>query len=145
MTSPCAEPGCPMDGILRILSGPWTTYILWCLRNEGSLRFGELKAQMPAISSKVLTERLRMLEGAQLVHRDYKPTIPPAVSYSLTARGTELKDVLDALAVLGTRWQEEDVAPTIRRRVSGTRLSLPGNRLARLIHEGGGSGVASVA
>ena len=106
-----SDAGCPMDGILRILSGPWTTYILWCLHTEGSLRFGQLKAQMPAISSKVLTERLRMLEGEKLVHRDYQPTIPPAVTYSLTERGGELKDILDALAVLGLRWQTED-APT---------------------------------
>lgn len=112
MSSNASDLRCPMDGILRILSGPWTTYILWCLRTEGSLRFGQLKAQMPAISSKVLTERLRMLEAAKLVHRDYKPTIPPAVTYSLTARGDDLKDILDALAALGRRWQHEDSVPT---------------------------------
>ena len=97
-----------MDAILKILNGPWTTYILWSLQTDGGLRFGALKAKMPAISSKVLTERLRMLEAARLVHRDYKPTIPPAVTYSLTARGAELKDVLDGLAAVGTRWLEED-------------------------------------
>lgn len=108
MTEDCPGASCPMDSILRTLSGPWTTYILWCLQSEGGLRFGALKAKMPTISSKVLTERLRMLETAGLVHRDYKPTIPPTVTYSLTARGEELKDVLDGLAVIGMRWQEED-------------------------------------
>ncbi len=93
-----------MDGILRLLSGRWTTYILWRLANAGELRFGQLKAAMPAISSKVLTERLRMLEAGGLVHRDYRPTIPPAVTYSLTARGAELRDILDALAAVAIRW-----------------------------------------
>lgn len=101
---------CPMDGILQLLSGPWTTYILWQLRTAGGLRFGQLKALMPTISSKVLTERLRMLETAGLLHRDYRPTVPPAVTYSLTPRGDELKTVLDDLARLGGKWHEEDAA-----------------------------------
>lgn len=103
-----AHSACPMDSLLQTISGPWTSYILWLLSSQGTLRFGELKAKMPGISSKVLTERLRMLERAGLVHRDYKPTIPPSVSYSLTARGAELKDVLEGLNVLALRWHEED-------------------------------------
>ena len=97
-----------MDSLLQMLMGPWTTYILWLLSNEDQLRFGELKSRMPGISSKVLTDRLRMLEGAGLLHRDYKPTIPPSVSYSLTPRGNELKDVLDGLNILAMRWHAED-------------------------------------
>ena len=99
---------CPMDSLLQMMMGPWTTYILWLLSNEDQLRFGELKAKMPGISSKVLTERLRMLEGSGLVNRDYKPTIPPSVSYALTPRGLELKEVLDGLNVLAMRWHMED-------------------------------------
>lgn len=101
---------CPMDSLLKLLMGPWTTFILWVLRSQGPKRFGELKASMPGISSKVLTERLRMLEGAGLIHRDYKPTVPPAVTYSLTPRGEELKDVLEGLNVLALRWHAEDMA-----------------------------------
>jgi DNA-binding HxlR family transcriptional regulator len=105
--SKAARP-CPMDAILRMLMGPWTTYILWLLHTEGKLRFGALKALIPEISSKVLTERLRHLEAAGLVHRDYRPTIPPAVTYSLTARGIELRDVLDELGQIALRWRAED-------------------------------------
>ncbi len=86
---------CPMDAVLRILS-------------EGPLRFGALKTLVPDISSKVLTERLRHLEASGLVHRDYRPTIPPAVTYSLTSRGVELRDVLDRIGVIAQRWQQED-------------------------------------
>lgn len=103
-----AHAACPMDSLLKLLMGPWTTYILWILENEGPLRFGELKSRIPGISSKVLTERLRMLEGAGLVHRDYTPSIPPAVSYSLTKRGRELKSVLRGLNELALRWHAED-------------------------------------
>jgi DNA-binding HxlR family transcriptional regulator len=66
-----------MDTLLRTLMGPWTTYIAWLLGKHGRLRFGELKAQAPASSAEVLTERLRHLEASGLVDRDHQPTIPP--------------------------------------------------------------------
>jgi DNA-binding HxlR family transcriptional regulator len=112
-TDACANDGlakCPMDSLLRQLMGPWTTYIIWVLETEGTLRFGELKARMPAISSKVLTERLRQLEGAGLISRTYKPSIPPAVSYALTARGHELREALKAINAVALKWQAEDAA-----------------------------------
>lgn len=95
---------CPMDGILRILMGPWTTYILWQLRSNGPMRFGQLKKQMPTISAKMLTERLRMLEEAQILHREQENTIPPKVTYSLTERGSDLNRVLDDLKKLSDKW-----------------------------------------
>jgi DNA-binding HxlR family transcriptional regulator len=107
--TPDALTGCPMDAVLRSLMGTWTTYILWLLRSNERLRFGEIKSLMSGISSKVLTERLRHLEATGLVDRDYRPTIPPTVSYSLTRRGQELKDVLDSLDVIAKRWRTEDV------------------------------------
>jgi DNA-binding HxlR family transcriptional regulator len=106
---PDALTGCPMDAVLRTLMGTWTTYILWLLRSNERLRFGEIKTLMSGISSKVLTERLRHLEATGLVDRDYRPTIPPTVSYSLTRRGQELKDVLDSLDLIAKRWRTEDV------------------------------------
>jgi DNA-binding HxlR family transcriptional regulator len=101
---------CPMDFILRMLMGPWTTYILYNLRTFGPQRFGELKRRVAGVSAKMLTERLRTLEGAGLVRRDYEATIPPKVTYSLTKRGHELDDVMGTLADVAIRWQAEDEA-----------------------------------
>ena len=101
---------CPMDYILRMLMGPWTTYIVYNLRTYGPQRFGELKRRVAGVSAKMLTERLRTLEGAGLVSRDYEATIPPKVTYSLTKRGHELDDVLGRLAEIGIRWEAEDAA-----------------------------------
>ena len=104
---------CPLDTVLRLLMGPWTTYILWLLQTEGPLRFGQLKTKIGRISSKVLTDRLRHLEAAQLITRTYAPTIPPAVTYAMAARGAELKDVLDGINQLALRWQSEDEARAV--------------------------------
>lgn len=110
MVLPKSPVGCPMDSLLRLLMGPWTTYILWVLRNNGPTRFGELKRKVPGVSAKVLTERLRMLAEASVVHRRFEATIPPQVTYSLTERGEELKDVLDSLNEVAVRWQAADKA-----------------------------------
>ena len=101
---------CPMDFILRMLMGPWTTYILYNLRTHRPQLFGELKRRVSRISAKMLTERLRTLEGAALVKRDYEATIPPKVTYSLTRRGSELDEVMDRLAEIAIRWEAEDAA-----------------------------------
>jgi DNA-binding HxlR family transcriptional regulator len=98
-----------MDAILRLLMGPWTTYILWVLRMNGPTRFGELKRRVAGVSAKVLTSRLRMLEQAEVIQRHYEPTIPPQVTYALAPRGRELAAVLDSLDAIARRWQGDRV------------------------------------
>jgi DNA-binding HxlR family transcriptional regulator len=104
------ETACPMDRLLRLLTGPWTTYLLWVLSSNGPTRFGELKRRIPGISAKVLTDRLRMLEEAGVIYREYEETIPPKVTYGLAPRGQELRQVLDALSAIARRWNEQDGA-----------------------------------
>ena len=110
MSIPPCPTGCPMDSLLRLLMGPWTTYILYVLRSNGATRFGELKRRVSGVSAKVLTERLRMLEQAEIIVRHYTPTIPPQVSYELAPRGRELVDVIDRLDGVAKKWQAEDKA-----------------------------------
>jgi len=96
-----------MEAILRLLMGPWTAYILYVLRAQGPQRFGILRRAVPGISTRVLTERLRKLQGAGVIWREQSQTIPPAVTYGLTARGDELGSVLDSLGEIAHRWQAE--------------------------------------
>jgi len=105
---PTRHDDCPVDQFMHKIAGPWTTYILWLLQQHGAIRFGAFRTHLPGISPKVLSERLKRLEADGLVSRDYVPTIPPQVSYSLTARGEELKDILDALGATALRWAAED-------------------------------------
>ena len=101
---------CPMDRLLRVLMGPWTTYILWLIRSNGPMRFGQIRKQIPAISAKMLTERLRMLEAEGILHREQENTIPPKVTYSLTLRGRDLNKALDDLHKLALKWDAQDKA-----------------------------------
>jgi len=99
---------CPLEILLSQISGQWTLYILWVLDTNGALRFGELRRKVDGISTKVLTERLRLLESIELVHRHHEPTIPPQVTYTLTERGKELSGTLDCLYELAVRWYGTD-------------------------------------
>ena len=121
MKLPTSAFGCPLDSLLHVLCGPWTIYILCRLHENGPTRFGQLKRQMPGISSKMLTERLRSLEAAEIIYRRQDPTVPPQVTYGLTKDGKELTAVLDQLNTLAYRWQGEmEMDPTangwVRRR-----------------------------
>ena len=97
-----------MESLLNLLAGPWTFYILWILRSNGPTRFGALKHHIQGISSKVLTERLRMLEEADVIYRIYKPMIPPQVTYGLTERAEDLIGVLDQLSAIAQSWYEQE-------------------------------------
>jgi DNA-binding HxlR family transcriptional regulator len=93
--------------MLELLTRPWTLHILWSLSHNGPMRFGVLRRQVEGISSRVLTERLRMLESAGFVFRHYEQTIPPAVTYGITERMKDIEKVLAQLEGLARKWQGE--------------------------------------
>ncbi len=99
---------CPIHGLLELLARPWTLHILWALGTDGPSRFGVLRRRIGGISSRVLAERLRVLEQKCFVYRHYQATIPPAVTYGLTKRVNDVQRVLKGLNQLATKWQEED-------------------------------------
>ena len=98
---------CAIGGLLELLTRPWTMHILWALSTNGPTRFGILRRQIEGISARVLTERLRTLEGAGFVFRHYEQTIPPAVTYGITDRMKDIEKVLAQLEGLSRKWQGE--------------------------------------
>jgi len=93
---------CPLSVCMKLLGGAWTPNILWYL-SAGPRRFGELRVDIPGISAKVLSARLRHLEADGAVLRHVLPTSPPSVEYSLTPLGGELIPVLDSIVRVGKR------------------------------------------
>ena len=99
-----ADTSGPLHRMLGVLAGPWTIYLIWVLSNEGPMRFGALRRRIEGISTKVLTERLRLLEAEGFVTRHYEPTVPPQVTYSPTERIAELIPVLKMFCSLSRKW-----------------------------------------
>ena len=98
-------PGCPMAACMAVLGGAWTTSVIWKLSGDPR-RFGEIFRDIPGISPKMLTARLRELEEKGVVVREVAPTSPPSVEYSLSPLGRELIPVIDAIVRVGTRLRE---------------------------------------
>ncbi|WP_434086529.1 winged helix-turn-helix transcriptional regulator [Pontibacter populi] len=91
---------CAMDVTMDYIGGKWKTVVLWYLRNK-TMRFGELKKQIPDITEKMLSLQLKALEEDGLVKREVYPEVPLRVEYSLTEFGETLVPVLDAIAKWG--------------------------------------------
>ncbi|TAJ83124.1 MAG: transcriptional regulator [Gallionellaceae bacterium] len=87
---------CPMLLTINIIGGKWKPIILHML-SEGTMRFGELKKNIPPVSQKMLTQQLRELEADGIINRKLYLEVPPRTEYSLTERGMTLKPVLQGL------------------------------------------------
>jgi DNA-binding HxlR family transcriptional regulator len=93
---------CPIVRSLNVIGGKWKPMILHML-SSGTLRFGELKKNIPPISQKVLTQQLRELEIDGIVKRKTYSEIPPKVEYFLTEKGSTLAPVLESLYEWGEK------------------------------------------
>jgi DNA-binding HxlR family transcriptional regulator len=80
---------CPSRAIMDQVTNRWATLILAALIN-GPHRFFELRDRVDGISQKMLSQNLKALVRAGVVHRAVEPTIPPQVTYSLTEVGVSL-------------------------------------------------------
>lgn len=100
--APPAPPGCPLTECMSLLGGAWTPNILWHL-SGGPRRFGELRADIPRISGKVLSARLRSLATKGVLVRTVIANSPPSVEYALTDLGEELIPVISAIVAVGTK------------------------------------------
>ena len=93
--------GCPVELALNQIGGKWKTILIARLK-QGPLRYSELRRMVPGLADKVLTERLRELEGAGFVKRIPAPA-RSATRYALTELGLSLSPVLEALYAWGQR------------------------------------------
>ena len=98
---------CAMDVTMNYIGGKWKTIVLWYLRDT-TLRFGELKKQIPDITEKMLSLQLKKLEEDGLVKREVFAEVPLRVEYSLTDFGKTLKPVVESIAKWGRTLGESE-------------------------------------
>lgn len=100
--SPAPPPTCNVGACMQVLGGAWTPNVIWYL-GGGPRRFGELRRDIPAISAKMLSARLRALEEKGVVLRKVMPTTPPSTEYALTEFGREYVPAIKAIAEVGAK------------------------------------------
>ncbi len=107
----------PIDGTccphyheaVELLGRRWNGAIVAVLLRGGTLRFSELRAAVPGLSDRVLSQRTKELEAAGVLERTVSPGPPVRVDYGLTRKGHELGPAIVELERWGQRWLGEDV------------------------------------
>ena len=97
------EHDAPFQRAIELIGKRWTGSVVYALL-PGPARFNQLLAGIPGISDRVLTERLRELEGEGLVERLVDPGPPVRVTYRLTECGRDLEPVVVDVARWASDW-----------------------------------------
>lgn len=105
-TSVCVDMNqCPVATAIDVIGGKWTIIILYHLRGK-TMRFGELKREIPKITQKMLTHQLRDLEANKMVTRKVYAEVPPRVEYTPTTLADKPNPALDLLCDWGGEYQK---------------------------------------
>ncbi len=112
-TYDCSD-GCPVEAALEQIAGKWKGLIIYHLMN-GTLRFNELARRVGGVTQRSLTKQLRELESNEIVHRKVYAVVPPRVEYSLTKKGQQLYDAIEALRVWGMAHPKTQSTPAADR------------------------------
>jgi DNA-binding HxlR family transcriptional regulator len=91
----------------ELIGRRWNGAIIYVLLQQ-TCRFAALRAAIPDITDRMLSERLQELEDEGVVARQVIPETPVRVEYSLTKKGKALAEAIGSIA----NWAEKymDVA-----------------------------------
>ena len=100
----CAQLFCPYFHVtVELIGRRWTGAILRALLH-GATRFGDLAGAIPDMSDRMLSERLKELEGEGILVRRVIPAIPVRIEYALTPKGRALEGVVEAVLAWADAW-----------------------------------------
>jgi len=85
---------CPLDGVIDTIGKKWGLLIINEIGNHGQLRFGELMSELKGISPSTLASILKDLERERIIKKEIFKEIPPRVEYTLSVRGSELREAI---------------------------------------------------
>jgi DNA-binding HxlR family transcriptional regulator len=88
---------------VELIGGRWTGAIIQTLL-QGKTRYALIRAAIPDITDRMLSERLRFLESEELLTRRVVPESPVRVEYELTEKGRSLQSSLLEIGWWAERW-----------------------------------------
>ena len=96
---------CPrLHETVELVGKRWSGAIVYVLMQGGTMRFSQIAHAVPALSDRLLSERLKELESRGIIERRVSDGSPVKVEYELTERGRDLRDALAELKAWGDRW-----------------------------------------
>lgn len=102
---------------IELIGRRWTGLIIFILL-RGRARFAEIRAGIPEITDRMLSERLQELEQEGVVERTVIPETPVRVEYSLTKKGRALATPFEAVTEWAHKYVEPEAAPAEKKRKS---------------------------
>ena len=103
---------CPVRNVVARFGNKWVLLVILVLSENEPIRYNELGRKIPDISSRVLSNTLRILEADGLVDRRVYQEVPPRVEYSLTETGRSLVPIILEL----TAWAQNNMKTIIEHR-----------------------------
>jgi DNA-binding HxlR family transcriptional regulator len=94
---------------VELIGRRWSGAIIFLLLKSAA-RFADLRAGIPGITDRMLSERLHELESEGIVIRTVIPETPVRVEYALTAKGKGLATVIDSIGEWAHQWAVSDDA-----------------------------------
>jgi len=92
----------PVQLVMEQIGGTWKAPILWRLKDK-TMRYGELRKDIPHISDKMLTTQLRELEEDGYILRKVFAVVPPKTEYSLTEQGIDILKLITKIRNYGLK------------------------------------------
>ena len=115
---------------IELIGSRWTGAILQTLF-QGRARYAAIRAAVPDITDRMLSERLRSLESEGLVVRAVVPDTPVRVEYELTQKARELQDALSEIASWAERWIPLDSVASESPRPQRSLAARPARKVKR--------------
>jgi DNA-binding HxlR family transcriptional regulator len=102
----CAQAKCcpRLHEAVELVGKRWTGAILAVMLQGGTMRFSEIAQAVPALSDRLLSERMKELEARGMVERRVGGASPSRVEYELTSMGRDLAPALAELEAWAHRW-----------------------------------------
>ena len=103
----CADTAacCPrLHEAVELVGKRWTGAILAVMLQGGPMRFSQIAQAVPALSDRLLSERMKELEARGMVERRVGGASPARVEYELTPMGRDLAPALSELEAWAHRW-----------------------------------------
>ncbi len=108
---------CPIRNVIARFGNKWAFLVLYTINENEVVRFSELCKAIPDVSSRMLSETLRVLEADGFISRKVYPVVPPKVEYRLTRLGASLIPHIVAL----TEWAQQNMDEIVANRKSFSR------------------------
>lgn len=96
-------PGCGLRRVLDIIGGKWKILILCLMRENKSMRYGQIRKGVVGITNTMLAQSLREMTDDGLIERHQYDEMSVRVEYTLTEKAVSVIPILMELKEWGEK------------------------------------------